>query len=238
MNIAVILAGGVGRRLGNDLPKQFLLLGDKSIIEHSVTQFELNPHIDEIVIVSHEKYIKRMEDFIPINDWKKVKHIIKGGSERYESCWAAIKKYESYPEYNLIFHDAVRPLVSQEIIDQTIFALNKFNAAGVCIPATDTLFVLQDGGEFLAQVPDRTLLRHAQTPQGFKQHTIRKAYEIALLDSGFTSSDDCGIVRKYLPEEPIYMIPGAKSNIKLTHKEDLFILEKLYKSLNNNNFSI
>ena len=86
MNIAVILAGGVGRRLGNDLPKQFLLLGDKSIIEHSVTQFELNPHIDEIVIVSHEKYIKRMEDFIPINDWKKVKHIIKGGSERYESC--------------------------------------------------------------------------------------------------------------------------------------------------------
>lgn len=235
MNIAVIVAGGVGRRFGKDLPKQFLLLGDKSIIEHTVNQFEQHPNIDEIVIVSHEKYIKRMEDFVSINDWKKVKHIIKGGSERYESCWAAIKQYESYPEYNLIFHDAVRPLVSQEIITQTILALDKFNAVGVCIPATDTLFIVQDGGEFLAQVPDRSSIRHAQTPQGFKQHIIRKAYEIALLDPNFTSSDDCGIVLKYLPKEPIYMIPGTKSNIKITHKEDLLIIEKLYQSLIKNN---
>ncbi len=235
MNIAVIVAGGVGRRFGKDLPKQFLLLGDKSIIEHTVNQFEQHPNIDEIVIVSHEKYINRIEDFVQINDWKKLKHILKGGKERYESCWTAIKQYESYPEYNLIFHDAVRPLVSQEIITQTILALDKFNAVGVCIPATDTLFIVQDGGEFLAQVPDRSSIRHAQTPQGFKQHIIRKAYEIALLDPNFTSSDDCGIVLKYLPKEPIYMIPGTKSNIKITHKEDLLIIEKLYQSLIKNN---
>ena len=106
-NIAVVLAGGVGKRLGMTTPKQFFKVAGKMVIEHTVDVFERNAHIDEIAIVSNAMLIADIENIVLKNGWGKVKRILKGGNERYESSLSAIKAYEN-EAVNLIFHDAVR----------------------------------------------------------------------------------------------------------------------------------
>ena len=116
-NIAIVLAGGIGSRLGLSTPKQFFKVAGKMVVEHTIDAFESNPHIDEIAIVSNPFYIADFESIIIKNGWKKVKKILKGGQERFHSSLSAIKAYEG-SDVNLIFHDAVRPLVSQRILNE------------------------------------------------------------------------------------------------------------------------
>ena len=124
-NIAVVLAGGVGKRLGMTTPKQFFKVAGKMVIEHTVDVFERNAHIDEIAIVSNAMLIADIENIVLKNGWGKVKRILKGGNERYESSLSAIKAYEN-ESVNLIFHDAVRPLVSQRILNDVVEALQTY----------------------------------------------------------------------------------------------------------------
>lgn len=229
MNIAVILAGGVGSRMGYNTPKQFFKVAGKTVIEHTIDAFETAIQIDEIAIVINEAFIGQLEEIVLKNSWKKVKKILRGGSERYMSSLSAIQAYEQYDDCNLIFHDAVRPLVNHRIIEDVIKALEKYNAVDVAVPATDTIIEVNETGELISKIPNRKLLRRGQTPQGFKLSVIRKAYEKALQDSNFISSDDCGTVIKYLPNEPIYVVEGEESNMKLTYKEDTFLLDKLFQ---------
>ena len=105
-NIAVILAGGVGSRSGLGTPKQFFKVAGKTVIEHTVNVFDNHHLIDEIAIVTNPLYNREIEDMVLRNKWKKVKKILAGGKERYESSLAAINAYADDPECNLIFHDA------------------------------------------------------------------------------------------------------------------------------------
>ena len=228
-NIAVILAGGVGSRSGLGTPKQFFKVAGKTVIEHTVNVFDNHHLIDEIAIVTNPLYNREIEDMVLRNKWKKVKKILAGGKERYESSLAAINAYADDPECNLIFHDAVRPLISNGIIDGIVEALQKYNAIDVAVPATDTIIQVDAKGEVIEKIPDRRFLRRGQTPQAFRQRVIRKAYDIALKDPDFTSSDDCGTVVKYLPEEKVYVVPGEEANMKLTYKEDSYLLDKLFQ---------
>ena len=228
-NIAVILAGGVGSRSGLGSPKQFFKVAGKTVIEHTVNVFDNHKLIDEIAIVTHPLYNREIEMMVIRNKWKKVKRILMGGNERYESSLAAINAYSSVPECSLIFHDAVRPLISNEIIDGIIKALETYNAVDVAVPATDTIIQVDSKGEVIERIPDRRYLRRGQTPQAFRQRIIRQAYDIALKDPLFTSSDDCGTVVKYLPEEKVYVVPGEEVNMKLTYKEDSYLLDKLFQ---------
>lgn len=230
MNIAVILAGGVGRRLNNGYPKQFFKVAGKMVIEHTVDVFERNEGIEEIAIVINPAYITTIEEIVLKNAWGKVKKILKGGVERYDSSMAAINAYSDVEEANLIFHDAVRPLVNHRIIDDVISALDTWNAINVVIPTVDTIVSLK--GDFVSSVPDRNTLGRVQTPQAFKLTTIREAYSRALQDPAFKATDDCGVVLKYLPEEKVFVVKGEESNIKLTHKEDIYLLEKLFQIRN------
>ena len=225
-NIAIILAGGVGSRLGLSTPKQFFKVAGKMVVEHTIDAFESNPHIDEIAIVSNPFYISDFESIIIKNGWKKVKKILKGGQERYHSSLSAIKAYEG-SDVNLIFHDAVRPLVSQRILNDVIKALQKYEAIDVAMPATDT--IIEVNGDFIHQIPDRSKLKRGQTPQAFRIDTIAHAYEIALKDEHFKVTDDCGVVVKYLPETPVYVVLGEESNMKLTYKEDTYLLDKFFQ---------
>ena len=225
-NIAIILAGGVGNRLGLSTPKQFFKVAGKMVVEHTIDAFESNPHIDEIAVVSNPFYISDIESIIIKNGWKKVKKILKGGKERYHSSLSAISAYEG-EDVNLIFHDAVRPLVSQRIINDVIEALKTYKAIDVAMPATDT--IIETEGDFILSIPDRSKLKRGQTPQAFHLETIRRAYETALKDSGFKVTDDCGVVVKYLPEEPVYVVAGEESNMKLTYKEDTYLLDKFFQ---------
>lgn len=227
MNVAVILAGGVGNRLDKSHPKQFFKVAGKTVIEHTVTVFERNQEIDEIAIVINPNYQVTIEDIVLANNWKKVRKILKGGAERYDSSLAAVKAYEGCGNINLIFHDAVRPLISDRIINETVAALQKYNAVDVAIPAVDT--IISTNNDFIDAIPDRSKLRRGQTPQGFKLDTIKKAYEYALKDPAFKSTDDCGVVLKYLPHEKIFVVKGEEANMKLTYKEDSYLLDKLFQ---------
>lgn len=225
-NVAIILAGGIGSRLGLSTPKQFFKVAGKMVVEHTIDTFESNPHIDEIAIVSNPFYISDFESIIIKNGWKKVKKVLKGGQERYHSSLSAIRAYEG-TDTNLIFHDAVRPLVSQRILNDVIKALETYSAIDVAMPTADT--IIETDGDFIRRIPDRSRLKRGQTPQAFRLETISRAYEIALKDPDLKVTDDCGVVVKYLPEVPVYVVRGEESNMKLTYKEDTYLLDKYFQ---------
>jgi 2-C-methyl-D-erythritol 4-phosphate cytidylyltransferase len=222
-NIAIILAGGSGRRMGGPLPKQFLEVNNRTILEYTVDNFERAECIDEIAIVTHPDYVDKMQQIISSNPWKKVARILLGGKERTDSTLSALRAYTNEDD-RLLIHDGVRPIVSQQIIQNVCSALSEYDVVNLAIPAVDTIIEVKDG--VMVAAPRRDLLRQVQTPQGFKRETLALAYEIALADPDFMATDDCGVVFKYHPASPIKIVEGETSNIKITYKEDLEILEK------------
>ena len=232
-NIAVILAGGIGARVGGNTPKQLLPLQDgKSVLEHAVDAFEQSPHIQEICIVMHPDYIMHAEQMLLANAWQKVSHIIPGGKERWESSVQAIKLLgdEAKGEQaNLLLHDAARPFVSQDIIARVCEALEEHEAVTVAIPSTDTVYEMVDGK--VARIPNRATIMRAQTPQAFRLELIAEAYAKALgadicdvpacSACHLPATDDCGIVHEHMPQVPIYIVKGEEQNKKITFKEDI-----------------
>lgn len=222
-NIAIILAGGSGRRMGGALPKQFLEVNNRTILEYTIDNFERAECIDEIAIVTHPDYVDKMQQIISSNPWKKVARILLGGKERTDSTLSALRAYTDEDD-RLLIHDGVRPMVSQQIIQNVCSALSEYDVVNLAIPAVDTIIEVKDG--VMVAAPRRDLLRQVQTPQGFKRETLALAYEKALADPDFMATDDCGVVFKYHPASPIKIVEGETSNIKITYKEDLEILKK------------
>ena len=228
-NIAVILAGGIGSRLNAGIPKQFLKVAGMSVIEHTISVFEHHPQIDEIAVVANDSYHQKISSYIIKNSFKKVKKVLSGGSERHHSSLSAIAAYSADgEECNLIFHDAVRPLVSPLIINNVVDALVSYDAVDVAIPSADTIINI-DSENTIGEIPPRKMLRRGQTPQGFRLSTIRSAYEKASQDPQFVTTDDCGVVVKYLPETKVKVVNGEEANMKLTYPEDLYLIEKLFQ---------
>ena len=229
-NIAVILAGGIGARVGGNVPKQLLPLADgRSVLEHATEAFEHADCIDEVCIVMHPDYIAFAEQALLRNGWQKVKHIIAGGKERWESSVNAIRLYESelsaeeFAHANILLHDAARPFVSQAIIANVCQALETHEAVTVAIPATDTMYVVggEDAEQHVSAIPPRDTLMRAQTPQAFRLPLIARAYTLALHNPALQATDDCGILHRYLPTKLIHIVAGEETNRKITFKEDL-----------------
>lgn len=225
-HIAIILAGGSGKRAGLERPKQYALLSGRPVIAHSIETFEHHPGIDEVAVVVGEGYQEEIEKMVAVYGWKKVKQVLTGGRERSDSSLAAIKAYTAEDDY-LIFHDAARPLVSLAIVDRVISTLNDAVAVGTAVPAVDTIIETHEGR--LVHTPDRSRLSRMQTPQAFRRDIIAKAYRLAKSDPTFRATDDCGVVKKYLPDTPIYIVDGEEGNLKLTFAEDLSRLEEIIK---------
>ena len=245
-NIAVILAGGIGARVGGNTPKQLLPLADgRSVLEHAVSAFEQSPHIDEVCIVMHPDFIAYAEQMLLANAWQKVRHIIPGGKERWESSVNAIRQVRgerlevkgketncqlpianSHNTVNLLLHDAARPFVSQDIIARVCEALEEQEAVAVAIPSTDTVYEMVDGK--VARIPQRSTIMRAQTPQAFRLELIAEAYAKALgvdrlsaeacAEAHLPATDDCGIVHEHMPQVPIYIVEGEEQNKKITFK--------------------
>jgi len=228
-NVAVILAGGVGSRFGLEIPKQFAKLTGKSIIEHTIDVFQQHSLIDEICIVIHPEWRWKIEELINVNNFSKVKKVLSGGQERKDSSLSAIEAYslEENMKINLLFHDAVRPFVDMRIIEKCVEGLQHYNAIDVAIPATDTIIEVEN--KIILNIPERSKIMLGQTPQCFKLETIKKAYELANKDKEFKPTDDCGVVKKYLPDEEIYVVEGSIQNIKITHAQDIFMADKLFQ---------
>ena len=229
-NIAIILAGGVGNRVGGDKPKQLLPLADgRTILEHSVDAFEQAPSIDEIAIVMHPDYSDEVQGLCEQNDWQKVTKIILGGSERWESSWHAIVAYMDEDEESALwFHDAARPFVSQRILADVALALETHSAVTVAVPVTETLYRVErrraSAGENewkVESVPARSEYMRAQTPQAFRMDVVASAYMKAIADEAVIATDDVGIVRKYAPKQSVYIVMGDEDNRKITFAQDL-----------------
>jgi 2-C-methyl-D-erythritol 4-phosphate cytidylyltransferase len=227
MNIAVILAGGAGSRMGSAVPKQFSYVAGKPVVAYSVETFAAHSLIDEIAVVVPRNFVEEMHAMSVDFGWTKVRQILTGGDERYKSAMAAIAAYVSQPDAALIFHDAARPLVSSRIIDDILQTLHSYNAVTTAIPTADT--ILQAVGEVVTAIPDRQQLRRIQTPQAFRLSVIRDAYTLAAADAHFCATDECGVVKKYLPHEKIGIVHGDERNFKLTCPQDLLLLEALIK---------
>lgn len=221
LNIAVILAGGLGKRMGGSTPKQLIEMAGKTILEHSVDVFEAHAQIDEIALVVHESLMPAVEAMVVRRRWTKVRRLLRGGNERYQSSLSAIEAYQNVDDARLLIHDAVRPFVSPRIIDDVVAALKSYRAVNVALPATDTMIEVDASGSAVVAVPDRQRMFCVQTPQGFWLPTIRAAYARALQDPTFHATDDCGVVFKYLPDEQIFVVRGETANRKITFKEDL-----------------
>ena len=219
MNIAVILAGGIGKRFGSPVPKQFLPLAGKTVIEYSIDTFCQHPAIDEVAVVVHPDYRDEIQAIADRRGWAKLRRIVGGGTERYMSSLNAIRAYaDCQPSDNLLLHDAARPLVTPAIIDRVLSALESHGAVGVGLQCTDTIWEVEVGQ--IESIPQRSRMWRAQTPQAFSLKVLREAYDKALEDPHFLATDDCGVVNKYLGT-PIFVVEGDERNFKITNAEDL-----------------
>ncbi len=225
--VAVVLGGGMGHRLGAGMPKQLLRLAGRTLIEHCVAAFEQAPAIDEILVVMAGGYTGQVEAMLADAGYRKVSAVIEGGVTRPDSTRVALAAIaRTHPgEAGVLLHDAARPLVDGRIIADCVASLRVHDAAGVAVPASDTMVITDRG--VMQSMPRRETLLRCQTPQCFRLSVIARAHELAAADPDFAPTDDCGVVLRYLPEVSVHIVEGSERNIKITYPQDLAVAELL-----------
>lgn len=202
------------------MPKQFRMLENgRTVLETCVETFESVDAIDDIYLVSHPNYLSTVYQLVLSNGWQKVRAVLEGGEQRWESSWKAISHFkDAAPDTNILLHDCARPFVSERILTDVCQALTTSEAVTVAVPVTDTLYRVSDGQ--LLDIPPRTDYLRAQTPQGFRLAVIREAYERFIADEVHTATDDIGVLRQYRPDVAIRIVAGEEQNRKLTFSSD------------------
>jgi 2-C-methyl-D-erythritol 4-phosphate cytidylyltransferase len=223
--VAVVLGGGIGQRVGAALPKQLLRLGGKTLVEHCVAAFQQAPGVDEILVVMAAGYVEQVRDMLAEGGFSKVTGVIGGGVTRSDSTRVALGAIGDSSDCAVLLHDAARPLVNQRIIADCVAALGEHEAAGVAVPASDTIVITDNG--VMHTMPRRETLWRCQTPQCFRLPVIARAHELAAADPDFAPTDDCGVVLRYLPGVDVHIVPGSERNLKVTYPQDLAVAEAL-----------
>jgi 4-diphosphocytidyl-2-methyl-D-erithritol synthase len=227
-NYGIVLAGGVGKRMKTEIPKQFIEVEGKPIIVYSLENFQRNPQIEKIVVICVKDWIKQLKEIVEKYSLSKVEWIIEGGSTGHDSIRNGVffLRDKTEPDDYIIVHDAVRPVLPQKVLDEVIrVAHDKGNASSsiVCHPP----IVYTDDFESGITDVDREHVMLTASPQAFKYSLALKCYERAEQenrhDFTFTSSllIHCG--------ERVYFAKGTTSNIKITTKEDLALFGALLK---------
>lgn len=234
--VAVVLAAGFGTRFDPDDPKQLVAVAGKPMVCWSIEAFEANPSVSDVVVAVNPQVRGHVESLVEEGGYRKVRGIVDGGEERVDSTLAvlALLGDNGIPaQAKVLIHDAVRPFVEQSAIDGCIAALDRCSAATVAVPSTDTMLVArrQEGRTVVGSVPERACMFRAQTPQAFRYATIVKAYALAAHDPGFSPTDDTRVVVEYLPDEPVDIVPGSESNMKVTTRADLPVAELIAERL-------
>jgi 2-C-methyl-D-erythritol 4-phosphate cytidylyltransferase/2-C-methyl-D-erythritol 2,4-cyclodiphosphate synthase len=213
---AIIVAGGLGKRMGAKSPKQFLLLGRVPVIIHTIRAFEKASSIDRILLVLPESEMEPSKELIAGYGPKKVIRLTAGGRERQDSVRNGLMAVE--PDIDMILvHDGVRPFVSEELIDTAVSEAAKHGAVSVGVPVKDT--IKSTGADFrVKDTLDRKNLWITQTPQVFKRDILEEAYKRAYADAYF-GTDDASLVERL--GIPVVMVPGSYQNMKITTPEDL-----------------
>ena len=223
---AIILSAGTGSRMKSNMPKQYMELLGRPVIYYSIKAFEDSP-VDEIVIVCSADYIEYFRhSIIEKYGFKKVKAIVQGGKERYNSVYEGLKAANG-TDYVLI-HDGARPLVDNEIIVRSMHTVEKEKACVAGMPVKDTIKVSDELG-YSANTPDRKSLWQIQTPQCFEYDLLAQSYDKLFSDMSYGKSvpaitDDAMIV-EYGSDTKVKLIEGSYENIKVTTPEDMGIAE-------------
>lgn len=228
MNIAVILAGGSGTRMGRSIPKQFIDICGKPLIIRTIDIFERNLNVDCICIICKKEYKEQLKLWTSMYKISKVKWIFDGGISRQQSVYNFIKEFSKYgvDDDIVLIHDAARPMVTEKIINDNINCAKKHSAVNTVIASADTIIRSIDG-EILYEVPKRKELYLCQTPQSFKYGLIKKVHEYAIKENIEDATDDCQLVLKY--GEEVHLVAGNKLNFKITTADDLYIFESILK---------
>lgn len=219
---AIIVAAGKGYRVGGSMPKQFQAIAGKPILVYTLLKFEECALIDDIVVVASEDWLLYVsQDIVDRFNFKKVKKLIAGGTERQDSVFAGLKVLNGPPDIVAV-HDAVRPFISINKIEETIDACKKYDAAILAIQPTDT--IKTDKAGFVDKTPFRNNLWSVQTPQVFKYNLIYQAY-LKAFEQGLYDTDDSALVERL--GHPVKIVKGEHRNIKITTPLDFQLAEVL-----------
>lgn len=225
-----ILAGGSGTRMGNtEMPKQFLMLGERPIIIHTIEQFLINQAFSKIVVCCPKEWVSYAEDLLDKYNIDKDKvEITAGGATRNESimngCKYIEEKYGLNDKDIVVTHDAVRPFVTQRILDDNIKLAKKYGAADTVIPATDTIVYSKDG-KMITEIPDRKECYQGQTPQTFNIKKLMSLFDSLTKKEKEILTDGCKIFS--IKGEDVALVDGEVYNIKLTTLYDLKIAQAI-----------
>ena len=231
MIFGAILAGGVGSRMNiSDMPKQFLPLGDKPILVHTLEKFLLCERLDMIYIGVHPNWVLHMEDlldkYVPAR--KAGIRIVPGGGDRNSTIINIIEKIEAdhgaSDEHIIVTHDSVRPFVTMRIIEENIDAALKHGACDTVVPATDTIVVSDEGGT-ITEIPDRSKMYQGQTPQSFNMKRLKELYFDLSDEEKNVLTDACKIC--VVRGLPVFMVRGEVSNLKITNVSDYKIAQAM-----------
>ena len=229
MIFAVILAGGTGSRMGStDMPKQFLEIKGKPILNHTVEKFLPNPKFEKIIVLSPKAWLGHTREIIRKYTGKSDKIIvIEGGATRNETIMNAIRyidgQYGLDDDTVIVTHDSVRPFLTHRIIEENIAAAQQYGACDTVIPATDT--IVEGNGTAITAIPDRRKMYQGQTPQSFKAKLLRDAYNSLSAEEKDILTDAAKIL--VMKGKEVRLVQGETFNIKITYPYDLKIARSL-----------
>lgn len=225
-NVALIIAGGSGNRMHQDIPKQFLTVNEKPVIVYTLEVFEKHPEIDAIVVVCIEGWEQVLSAYAKQFGINKLKHIVLGGKNGQDSIRNGLFEIEKhYDDKDIVLiHDAIRPLVSAEIISDCIRVTKKYGNATAVIPCAEAMLQTEDAIVSTGSYP-RQNLKRTQTPQAFYIGDICDLHRRAL-SAGITNSVASCTLKIEMGEQ-VYFSSGSEKNIKLTTVEDIDIFKAL-----------
>jgi 2-C-methyl-D-erythritol 4-phosphate cytidylyltransferase len=220
----ILLAGGHGARLGWEIPKQFIRLAGKTILEHSVDQLRKAYPLAKFVVTAPSEYLIQARNcFAEHNNLS----VIPGGDTRQGSVFSALQSLHGEKPEFVIIHDAARPFVSESVLHAVEDAVRRYDAVDVAIEATDTIIVENEG--FIQSIPNRKTIWRGQTPQAFRYEKLWQAYQKVGFENIGKYTDDCGIFLAADPFAKIKIVPGASDNIKITDEVDLVLADELFR---------
>lgn len=231
MNIGLIIAGGKGVRMGNVIPKQFIMVNNKPVIAYTLEAFQRHPAIDAIAVVCIEGWEDILASYAEQYGITKLKHIVPGGSVGQESIKKGLDELAKYYDDDAIvlIHDAIRPMISEDVISDCIAQTVKYGNAITVIPCQEAMLQTDDLISSTAAYP-RDHLKRTQTPQGFRLGGILKVHAKAK-EMGITNSvASCTLMTEV--GETVYFSAGSERNIKLTTPEDIEIFKVHLSFLN------
>lgn len=225
-NIALLIAGGSGNRMGQNIPKQFLTVNERPVIVYTLEAFQKHPEIDAIAVVCIDGWQSVLQAYANQFNITKLKYIVPGGKNGQDSIRNGVYELEKHyaPEDIVLIHDAIRPMVSAEIISDCIRVTREKGNAIAVIPCAEAMMQTEDGMKSIGSYP-RDRLKRTQTPQGFCIGDICDLHRRAL-DVGITNSVASCTLKIEMGEQ-VYFSMGSEKNIKLTTVEDIDIFKAL-----------